>query len=153
MPITFSLKQRQTRTSSGPMITLPLKLGVHVDYWSCCLTPRIYEAHSVSFEIWCVWAVVISTFIQTLHTTRAKCMTKGRTFKPRTRSEPKGSVRRRAVHTQKHFIQQQQVRGKEIQKRTQQKQRATPRWKKNQALSSGWFSEPQAGSCLAFQMV
>ena len=48
-------------------------------------------------------------------------MTKGSTFKPRTRSEPKGSLRRRAVHTRKHLIQQQQVRGKEIQKRTQQK--------------------------------
>ena len=41
-------------------------------------------------------------------------MAKGSTFKPRTKTEPKGSLRSRAVHTQKHFTQQQQVRGKEV---------------------------------------
>ena len=39
-------------------------------------------------------------------------MTKGSTFKSMTRSEPIGSLRRRAVHTQRQLIQQQQVRAK-----------------------------------------
>ena len=44
-------------------------------------------------------AVVISTFIQTLHTTRAKCMTKGSTF--RNSKKKMYPVKERATQTWK----------------------------------------------------
>ena len=83
---------------------------------------------------------------------KRKCMTKGSTFKPRTRSEPKGSLRRRAVH-KKTFNTTTAGERQRNSEMNPAKERATPWWKENQALSSGWFSEPQAGSCLAFRMV
>ena len=80
------------------------------------LSSKIGKIAAVSITFHCRVKSVISTFIQILFTTRAKMHAKkGCTFKPRTRRKPDSSLRRRAVHTQKQK-QQQQVRGKEIQK-------------------------------------
>ena len=73
-------------------------------------------------------------FKQIIFTTRAKkyVKKKGSTFKPRTRSEPKGSLRRRAVHTQKQYLTTTaSERLRETQNWTPQKWRATwtTKWK------------------------
>ena len=70
----------------------------------------------------------------------------------RTRSENKGYLRRMYTHTHKHKKKHLNNNSRREAKKSRKllnpaEERATQRWKENQALSSGWFSEPQIGSC------
>ena len=79
-------------------------------------------------------------------------MTKGSTFKPG-REESQGLASTQGcTHTKtyKTTTAGERQRNSEM---NPAKAEGNAKKKENQALSSGWFSEPQAGSCLAFQMV
>ena len=74
-----------------------------IDFFFASPILKKYELIRYGFSLVCfLVCVVISTFIQTLQTTRAKCMTKGSTFKPRTRREPRARFDA-GLYTQKNI--------------------------------------------------
>ena len=76
----------------------------------------LFNQNGVKILITLFWDTQYIPVYVSLYMNSKDACEKGSTFKPRTRSEPKDSLRRRAVHTQEHN--KNKVRGEKIRKKT-----------------------------------